>query len=95
MNTLEGSYRIAQLGGLPIFRVERWTKRWWCRQWYWKPVTFIHSGYGGPYRVTQFDSAEEACRNLDILRANNAYYLLHKQSAWRAAIYQCPEQESK
>lgn len=74
-------YRIVQLGDLNIFRVERWTKRWFSPEYHWKIVR-VMDGYGESF-VSEVDSHLGALNLVEQLQLRDKIRHERKRGNWR------------
>lgn len=64
---MSARYRIVQLDGLEVYRIERLTKRWFRDEFYWKVVKFSDSCFGVTC-YTEFDDAMSAVKKLEQIK---------------------------
>lgn len=87
VSSASATYRIVQLDGLGIYRIEKYTKRWFRNAYYWKTMWFTRWGccaYGGDdWAEADFASFEEVNRQLSRLLAEDYEQAQRERNNWR------------
>jgi hypothetical protein len=72
-----------RLDGLHIYRIEKWTKRWFGKNFYWKVMTFTDYGWGGDTSwFTEFSTLESAQTQLKHLTASDVEARERRLDSW-------------